>query len=156
MNIRAFALLRPFRSRSVPEAASRSLVILVAACLICFATEASTALAADPACENGSCRSRECTKCKKIDPHCRAGCPEQISCLAKPSESPGNIYYWIGGGAPTWNGESRYLHEGTWGRDYAGHWFSSRVWLNWWHGQRYQGGTGKYQTDGPHFLEREH
>lgn len=156
MSIRAIATLRPFSFRPGPTVLHHSLVIVVAVSLFCGAAMTPTALAAAPACENGSCRSHECTKCKKIDPQCRAGCPEQISCLAKPSESPGNIYYWIGGGAPTWTGESRYLHEGTWGRDYAGHWFSSRVWLNWWHGQRAQGGTGKYQTDGPHFLEHKH
>ena len=31
-----------------------------------------------------------------------------------------------------------------------------RVWLDWTHGRRYQGGSGSYRTDGPALHHHEH
>lgn len=86
----------------------------------------------------------------------RAGNPQCISPLAKPTESPHEIGYYVGGGARerSRRGEPRHPHEGVWGTDYAGLIIPKHVQLGWWHGQRYQGGTGAYQTDGPRILHR--
>lgn len=90
------------------------------------------------------------------DPHRRAGCPQSISPLAKPTESPHEIGYYVGGGAceHSRRGECREPHEGVWGTDYAGHVIPKHVVLGWWHGQRAQGGTGSYPTDGPRIVHR--
>lgn len=94
-------------------------------------------------------------KCKPpIDPQQRTGYPQCISPLARPSESPHECGYWVGGGAPH-HGEGRCVDEGTWGWDYSGILFPKRVALLWWHGQREQGGSGAYKTDGPK-LELKH
>lgn len=86
----------------------------------------------------------------------RAGCPQCISPLAKPTESPHEIGYYIGGGAreKSRHGECRLPHEGVWGTDYAGLFFPKHVDLGWWHGRHAQGGTGSYPTDGPRILHR--
>jgi hypothetical protein len=86
----------------------------------------------------------------------RAGNPQCVSPLAKPTESPHEIGYYVGGGARERSprGEPRYHHEGIWGTDYAGMIIPKHVRLGWWHGQRYQGGTGSYATDGPRILHR--
>jgi len=78
----------------------------------------------------------------------RAGNPQCISRLARPSNGPGDTGYYVGGGAPL-RGQPRLANEGTWGWDYSGLLFSRRIDLAWWHGARYQGGTGQYKTDGP-------
>jgi hypothetical protein len=46
------------------------------------------------------------------------------------------------------------LSEGTWGKDYCGYYLPHRVWQNWYHGRRPQGGIGQYETDGPHLLKK--
>ena len=51
--------------------------------------------------------------------------------------------------------------EGTWGWDYVGgRSVGSRIFINWSHRQRYQGGYGKYETEGPkpveHLIETIH
>jgi hypothetical protein len=51
-------------------------------------------------------------------------------------------------------GDPRTLEEGTWGMDYCGRYLPHRVWLNWYHGRVAQGGSGRYATDGPHFLQK--
>jgi hypothetical protein len=86
----------------------------------------------------------------------RAGNPQCVSPLAKPTESPHETGYYVGGGARERSprGEQRYPHEGVWGTDYAGMIIPKHVQLGWWHGQRYQGGTGAYKTDGPRILHR--
>lgn len=71
---------------------------------------------------------------------------------AKPTYGPDYGYGWVGGGAPSWRGEPRRVNEGVWGRDYVGVLYLRRVWPNWWHGQRQQGGAGAYRTDGPRLL----
>lgn len=86
----------------------------------------------------------------------RAGNPQCISPLAKPTESPHEIGYYVGGGARqrSSRGEPRHPQEGIWGTDYAGLIIPKHVQLGWWHGRRYQGGTGSYATEGPRILPR--
>jgi hypothetical protein len=68
-----------------------------------------------------------------------------IASWARPTNTPAYWGYYVGGGAAI-GGEPRYLTEGVWGWDYEGSWFRRQVWLAWYHGQRYQGGTGSYDT----------
>lgn len=70
--------------------------------------------------------------------------------LVLPSDTGRSIGYHVGGGN-TWlrRAEPRNPDEGTWGWDYQGWLLPRRVVPGWWHGRRYQGGTGSYQTDGP-------
>ena len=86
----------------------------------------------------------------------RAGDPQCISRLAKPTESPHEFGYYVGGGARerSRRGECRMPHEGVWGTDYSGVLIPKHVDLGWWHGRRAQGGTGSYATDGPRILHR--
>ena len=90
------------------------------------------------------------------DDFARAGNPQCVSRLARSTESPHEEGYFIGGGAreraPA--GEKRHTREGVWGTDYTGLIISKHTNLLWWHGQRYQGGTGSYPTDGPRLLHR--
>jgi len=90
------------------------------------------------------------------DPFARAGEPQRISPFARPTESPHEIGYYVGGGARECSrrGECRAVYEGIWGTDYAGLLIPKHVVLGWWHGQRSQGGTGAYHTDGPRLLHR--
>ena len=84
----------------------------------------------------------------------RAGNPERISPLAKPAESPHEEGYYVGGGARerSRSSEERRINEGVWGTDYTGLVIPKHTNLRWWHGSRYQGGTGSYPTDGPRVL----
>jgi hypothetical protein len=86
----------------------------------------------------------------------RAGNPECVSPLAKPAESPHEVGYYVGGGAPVKShyGEPRREGEGTWGMDYTGIIIPKKNVLNWWHGSRYQGGKGAYEADGPRILHK--
>jgi hypothetical protein len=89
--------------------------------------------------------------------HHRAGNPTAIAPWARPSWSPAYGGYSVGGGCPfPRKGEPGHPSEGTWGWDYFGKCFSRRVDLLWWHGRRYQGGTGAYKTDGPKLKEHHH
>jgi hypothetical protein len=83
----------------------------------------------------------------------RAGYPQDVACYAVPSETCHYIGYLVGGGA-AYHGEYPGRLEGTWGWDYQGC-IPRRIALGWWHGRRYQGGTGAYQTDGPHVFHCE-
>lgn len=89
------------------------------------------------------------------DPFRRAGCPQCISPLAKPTESPHEIGYYVGGGARerSRGGDCRLPHEGVWGTDYAGLLIPKHVELGWWHGRRATG-TGTYAPDGPRLVHR--
>jgi hypothetical protein len=81
--------------------------------------------------------------------------PPPVSCLAQPSNTPANVGYYVGGGCPCGRlGEPRYPLEGTWGWDWSGWCCRRKVDLLWWHGRRYQGGTGAYNTDGPKLLHQ--
>lgn len=73
--------------------------------------------------------------------------------LTMPSETKGNVGYHVGGGNPFPHfAEPREPDEGTWGWDYQGWCVPRRVINGWWHGRKYQGGTGAYKTDGPKLL----
>lgn len=81
--------------------------------------------------------------------HVRAGCPQNISCLAATTPNPHDCGYYVGGGARGKQGGPRYRNEGTWGWDFWGTLERKHVALNWYHGEKYQGGSGAYKTDGP-------
>ncbi len=83
----------------------------------------------------------------------RAGFPLEISPRAKPSDTGRYVGGTVGGGAWSFRKADPPLpNEGTWGWDYSGGLLQRRVFLGWWHGRRYQGGGGAYQTDGPKVL----
>jgi len=84
----------------------------------------------------------------------RAGDPQRISPLAKPTESPHEEGYYVGGGARerSRTSDERRINEGVWGTDYAGLVIPKHTNLRYWHGRRSQGGTGSYPTDGPRVL----
>ena len=83
----------------------------------------------------------------------RAGNPDCVAKWAVPSDTGSYIGYQVGGGSANCRkAEEPASHEGTWGWDYEGRWWPSRVVLGWWHG-REQGGTGAYKTDGPRPVE---
>jgi hypothetical protein len=86
----------------------------------------------------------------KEDGERRAGYPSRVSCLARPSDTGAYDGYYVGGGSPC-RGCGPGADEGTWGWDYLGRCWKSKVALLWSHG-RCQGGTGAYQTDGPQLL----
>ena len=104
-----------------------------------------------------------CPRCRDEGPQCfnhpvedrwctdfvRAGCPGNISCFARPSILKHECGYYLGGGARCDVGEVRYCDEGVWGWDYLGTLGLKKVALTWYHGEKYQGGTGAYKTDGP-------
>lgn len=79
----------------------------------------------------------------------RTGYPWGLRPHAQPTYTPAYGYGYVGGGAAFNFGTPRTQQEGTWGRDYVGILYPRRVWLNYWRGSRYQGGTGGYKTDGP-------
>jgi hypothetical protein len=72
---------------------------------------------------------------------------------AIPSNNPHYFGYYVGGGARR-KGHLPGPEDGTWGWDYRGWIIQRRVDLLW--GGRYQGGTGRYKTDGPHLPELPH
>jgi hypothetical protein len=73
-----------------------------------------------------------------------------VSPLAHPSYNGHESGGYVGGGsASKWHGEPRTAEEGTWGWDYRTSRLVCDPFLRWWHGQRYQGGSGAYKTDGP-------
>jgi hypothetical protein len=81
----------------------------------------------------------------------RSGFPNCIGLFAKPSPDACHQVGYVGGGT-LFGGSSRYLDEGTFGMDYSGHWFSRKTWLKWSHGNRHQGGAGRYETEGPRLI----
>lgn len=87
----------------------------------------------------------------------RAGYPQEESRCARPSDTGRYVGYQVGGGAAPCGcckGDPPAHEDGTWGWDYEGLCFPSKIVLNWWHGRRYQGGAGAYATDGPRPLKR--
>jgi hypothetical protein len=86
-----------------------------------------------------------------VPPEERTGHPEEISCLAAPSDTGKYVGYLVGGGSAC-HGDGPFVEDGTWGWDYGGFCIPSRVILDWWHG-KYQGGYGAYETDGPRPVE---
>jgi hypothetical protein len=80
-----------------------------------------------------------------------------VSCFAIPSNNPRYIGYYVGGGCGCRRkAEPRRPEEGTWGWDYRGALIPRLVDLGWWHGRRYQHGSGAYKTDGPQYHEAEY
>jgi hypothetical protein len=67
---------------------------------------------------------------------------------ARFAKGPDYVGYYVGGGAAC-RGQQRSATDGTWGWDYAGACFTRNVGLGWWHGRRYQSGSGNYKSDGP-------
>ena len=96
---------------------------------------------------------------------CRADPPDQnnppahgavasVPRFAIPSDTGHYLGYYVGGGAGhPHKAEPRRDDEGTWGWDYQGWLVQRRVILGWWHGRRYQGGTGAYKTDGSRLYQ---
>ena len=74
----------------------------------------------------------------------RAGNPQCVSRWAQPSWERKSVSYFVGG-SQAFGGEERYIHQGTWGNDYAP-WYT-RVSLKWSHGRSYQDGGGQYEPD---------
>ena len=87
-----------------------------------------------------------CANCG-LSAHSRTGNPQSVACYAMPSDTGRYIGYYVGGGA-AYHGDPRALNEGTWGWDYKGFCLPRHIALQWWHGRRYQGGSGAYKTDG--------
>jgi hypothetical protein len=81
----------------------------------------------------------------------RSGLPFCVGRFAKPSVSSSHMIGYVGGGT-AFGGERRTASEGTFGMDYSGRWFARKSWLTWSHGERHQGGHGRYETDGPRVL----
>ena len=80
----------------------------------------------------------------------------QVAWWAIPSDTGHYLGYYVGGGCGRpLKAEPRRSDEGTWGWDYQGWLIPRRVTLEWWHGRRYQGGTGAYQSDGPKLYRPE-
>ncbi len=78
----------------------------------------------------------------------RAGFPNRLGSQALPTVTPYYCGDYVGGGAAYVGREPRRRNEGTWGWDYTGgRLLPGRIFLDWSHGRRYQGGTGRYQTD---------
>lgn len=78
----------------------------------------------------------------------RAGYPNLLGPQARPTVSPKYCGDYVGGGAAYLGREPRRRNEGTWGWDYVGGaWVPGRLFLDWSHGRRYQGGVGSYRTD---------
>jgi hypothetical protein len=81
------------------------------------------------------------------DEPCRPRSAPGVAWYARPSESPHDLGYYVGGGA--WKrGDPPAPDEGTWGWDYGGLLLPRRVVLLWHHGRRSQGGPGAYRTVG--------
>lgn len=117
----------------------------IAACFLLSTVAASHCCAQKP--------WKQKPRAEKIeDDYVRAGQPWELRRWAQPTYTPSYDYGYVGGGAAFRWGQPRTLEEGTWGRDYVGMLYPRRVWLNWWHGARYQGGTGGYATDGPKVI----
>lgn len=81
----------------------------------------------------------------------RAGNPQLEARRAVPSDTGAYWGYYVGGGSAK-RGDAPTTLEGTWGWDYEGRCIRRIVNLGWWHGRRYQGGTGAYKPDGPHLV----
>ena len=81
----------------------------------------------------------------------RSGFPFCIGRFAAPSTDSFHQVGYVGGGT-LFGGTGRRSNEGTFGMDYSGFLFSRKTWLKWSHGERYQGGAGRYETEGPRLL----
>lgn len=130
------------RALLLPSARSlRALVVVVAAAVPAIGADLSPPMGR-PATERRHFQG---------DQFARAGNPQCLSPFAKPTESPHETGYFVGGGARTRarQGEHRRATDGTWGTDYTGILFPKHIELNWWHGSRFQGGGLGYRNVGP-------
>ena len=89
----------------------------------------------------------------------RAGFPWIPNSFATIGITPSHSVGIVGGSTPfesplsgPLQGESRTRTEGVFGKDYSGWIFKRKTWLAWTHGSREQGGSGRYETDGPKLL----
>ena len=83
-------------------------------------------------------------------------CAPRVAWWAIKSDTGHYVGYYVGGGCGMPHfAEPRRVDEGTWTWDYRGWLVPRRVMLDWWHGRRYQGGTGAYQSDGPKLFHHE-
>lgn len=95
-------------------------------------------------------------KSTQATPHTehQAGHPHEVSEIAAISYNEHYSGGYVGGGKGGHGGHERCAQEGTWGWDYTPFRpMSSRIFLKYSHGGRYQGGTGSYATDGPKPIE---
>jgi hypothetical protein len=82
----------------------------------------------------------------------QAGYPLEVG-MAMESYNEHYSGSYVGGGS-LFGHHVRCSDAGTWGWDYTPFRpMSSRIFLSWSHGRRYQGGTGNYKTDGPKPME---
>ena len=89
-----------------------------------------------------------------MDRQVRAGCAHTVGWWAVPGTNCRNYAAgYVGGGAVVDGDGPDQFEDGTWGLDYIGIVVRKRVFLNWWHGRKYQGGAGAYKTDGPRVRE---
>jgi hypothetical protein len=93
------------------------------------------------------------------DSMARAGFPWIPNPFATVGSTPQHSVGMVGGSTPfesplagPLQGESRTRSEGVFGKDYSGWIFKRKTWLAWTHGSREQGGSGRYETDGPKLL----
>jgi hypothetical protein len=125
----------------------------------------SAAAGAEPSCRaSDACCVDHCPQCRG-DQDCRCQCEQCQACrrvaeawwrLSDPQAVaryaiPSNTRFYAGGyvgGGTVLPGDVGHANEGTWGWDYGGL-LPTRIWLNWSHGRRYQGGSGAYKSDGP-------
>lgn len=100
------------------------------------------------------CKNCDCIKSwrRPAEDRGRAGYPDEISACAQPSDDGAYCGYHVGGGAAC-KGEAPCIDDGTWGWDYQGCIIPANVILNWWHGERHQGGNDGYKIDGPRIAE---
>jgi hypothetical protein len=76
---------------------------------------------------------------------------QPIAHWAIPANNDHYVGYYVGGGCSCPRlAEGRARDEGTWGWDYRGWLIPRDIIHGWWHGRRYQGGSGAYRTDGVH------
>jgi hypothetical protein len=109
-------------------------ILLAAIACTAFAAQSNAASLYAPA---SSCELR------------RAGCPQNVSPVAVPSNRPSDVGYYVGGGAWTCRSTRQCADQGTWGWDYQCRYLPPIVRLGWWRHPHEQGGTGSYQPDGP-------
>jgi hypothetical protein len=90
--------------------------------------------------------------CTEQSPEARTGYPSEVAPWAHPSDTGKYIGYEVGGGSAC-HADGPSVCDGTWGWDYEGYFLPSRIILDWFHGTKYQGGSGAYKTDGPRPVE---
>ncbi|WP_435009830.1 hypothetical protein P12x_001063 [Tundrisphaera lichenicola] len=114
-----------------------------------------TSLAEDHFADHGLIYKSKHQKSNVATPHTfhQAGHPECVSAIAHPSYNEHYSGGYVGGGT-SHGGRGRCANEGTWGWDYTPFRpLSPRIFLNWSHGRKVQGGTRGYATDGPKPIE---